>query len=118
MVSGGTSGGGSPTVTVKAMGQRVAEDLVRLRRFGPRAVVRVDLHGVSLLGPGDRRTMIRWEWVEAIEVADGVTVRSASDEVRIPRRAFGMDPASLGRQLEEARSITARGEAIARLNDR
>lgn len=100
------------------MGQRVAEDLVRPRRFGPRAVVRVDLHGVSLLGPGERRTMIRWEWVEAIQVADGVTVRSATDEVRIPRGAFGTDAASLGGLLEQARSITTRGEAIASLNDR
>ena len=100
------------------MAQRVAEDLVRPRRFGPKVVVRVDLHGVSLLGPGDARTMIRWEWVEAIEVAGGVTVRSATDEVRIPRGAFGVDAASLARRLEEARSITTRGDAIAGLNDR
>jgi len=100
------------------MAQRVAEDLVRPRRFGPKAVVRVDLHGVSLLGPGDQRTVIRWEWVEAIEVADGVTVRSATDEVRIPRGAFGTDPASLGELLEQGRSIVTRGDAIARLNDR
>ena len=100
------------------MAQRVAEDLVRPRRFGPRVVVRVDLHGVSLLGPGEARTMIRWEWVEAIEVAGGVTVRSATDEVRIPRGAFGLDAASLARRLEEARSITTRGDAIAGLNDR
>ena len=100
------------------MGQRVAEDLIRPRRFGPKAVVRVDLHGVSLLGPGDRRTVIRWEWIESIEVTDGVTVRSATDELRIPSGAFGVDATALGRRLEQARSITTRGEAIAGLNER
>lgn len=100
------------------MGQRVAEDLVRPRRFGPKVVLRVDLHGVSMLGPGDERTMIRWEWVEAIEVAGDVTVRSATDEVRFPRGAFGMDGGTLARRLQEARSIEGRTEAIAALNDR
>lgn len=99
------------------MGQRVAEDVVRPRRFGPKAIVRVDLHGVSLLGPGDRRTVIRWEWIETIEADDGVAVRSAGDEVRIPRGAFGIDPASLVELLELGRSITTRGDAIARLNE-
>ena len=62
--------------------------------------------------------MIRWEWVESIQVADGVTVRSATAEVRIPKGAFGTDPASLAERLEQARSIPTRGEAIASLNDR
>lgn len=100
------------------MGQRVAEDRVRPRRFGPKVVLRVDLHGVSMLGPGESRTMIRWEWVEAIDVAGDVTVRSASDEVRFPGGAFGIDAAALARRLEEARSIDSRTEAIAALNDR
>ncbi len=100
------------------MGQRVAEDLVRPRRFGPKVVMRVDLHGVSMLGPGDERTMIRWEWVEAIEVDGEVSVRSATDEVRFPRGAFGIDAPTLAQRLEEARSIVSRTEAISALNDR
>ncbi|MDQ6839616.1 MAG: hypothetical protein M3137_15145 [Actinomycetota bacterium] len=100
------------------MGQRVAEDLVRPRRFGPKVVMRVDLHGVSMLGPGEERTMIRWEWVEAIEVDGDVTVRSATEEVRFPRGTFGIDAPALARRLEEARSIDSRTEAISALNDR
>ncbi len=100
------------------MTQRVADFVVRRRPFGPKTVVRVDLHGVSSFGPGDARTLIRWEWIEAIEAADGVSVRSASDEVRIPRGAFGIDGPSLVGLLEMGRSITTRSDAIARLNDR
>jgi len=98
--------------------QRVAEDLVRSRRFGPKVVLRVDLHGVSRLGPGDSRTVIRWEWIEAIDVEGDVTVRSATDEIRLPSGAFGADAATLGRCLQDARSIENRPAAIARLNDR
>jgi len=100
------------------MGQRVAEDVVRPRRFGPRVVLRVDLHGVSLLGPGEQRTVIRWEWVEAIDVDGEVTVRSATDEVCFPRGAFGIDAPALGALLQQARSIASRTEAISALNDR
>ncbi len=100
------------------MGQRVAEDLVRPRRFGPKVVMRVDLHGVSMLGPGEERTMIRWEWVEAIEVDSDVTVRSATDEVCFPKGSFGIDAPALAHRLQEARSIDSRTEAIAALNDR
>ncbi len=100
------------------MSQRVAEDLVRPRRFGPKVVVRVDLHGVSMLGPGERRTMIRWEWVEAIDVDGDVTVRSATDEVCIPGGAFGIDAPALALLLGQARSIETRTEAISALNDR
>lgn len=98
--------------------QRVAEDLVRPRRFGPKVVLRVDLHGVSRLGPGRTRTVIRWEWIEAIDVGVEVTVRSATDEIRIPSGAFGVDATTLGRCLQGARSIEDRPAAIARLNDR
>jgi len=100
------------------MGQRVAEDLVRPRRFGPKVRLRVDLHGVSVFGPGEQRTMIRWEWVEAIDVSDDVTVRSATDAVHFPHGAFGVDVTTLARRLEEARSIETRTEAISALNDR
>jgi hypothetical protein len=100
------------------MAQRVAEDLVRPRRFGPKVVLRVDLHGVSQLGPGDRRTMIRWEWIEAIDLDGGVTVRSATDQVRFPSGAFGARSDDLARCLTEARSIDTRTDAIGRLNRR
>ncbi|MFN2609246.1 MAG: hypothetical protein ABR511_15365 [Acidimicrobiales bacterium] len=100
------------------MASRVAEDLVRARRFGPKVVLRVDLHGVSRLGPGDARTVIRWEWIEAIEVGGGVSVRSASDEVRFPPGAFGVGADDLAATLGQARSIDHRPAAIARLNDR
>lgn len=78
----------------------------------------MDLHGVSMFGPGEQRTMIRWEWVEAIDVSDDVTVRSATDSVRFPHGAFGVDVTTLARRLEEARSIESRTEAISALNDR
>jgi len=100
------------------MSQRVAEDLVRPRRFGPKVVIRVDLHGVSMLGPGEQRTMIRWEWVEAIAIEADVIVRSATDEVCIPGGAFGVDAPTLARLLEEGRSIATRTDAISALNDR
>ncbi|MDQ6798861.1 MAG: hypothetical protein M3011_12755 [Actinomycetota bacterium] len=100
------------------MGQRVAEDVVRPRRFGPKVVLRVDLHGVSMLGPGEHRTMIRWEWVEGIDIDGDVTVRSATDEVCFPRGAFGVDAAALAGLLQEARSIDTRTDAISALNDR
>ncbi|HJP66837.1 MAG TPA: hypothetical protein VKA30_11105, partial [Actinomycetota bacterium] len=100
------------------MAQRVAEDLVRSRRFGPKVVLRVDLHGVSQLGPGERRTMIRWEWIEANDVEGGVTVRSATEQVRFPPGAFGSGSGDLARCLEEARSIDTRPGAISRLNRR
>jgi hypothetical protein len=99
--------------------QRVAEHLMRVRRFGPKVIFRVDLHGVSCYGPKDRRTVIRWEWVEAIDVHDdGVEIRSASDRLTIPAGAFGFDPAGLGQRLEEARSITRRPEIIGELSAR
>jgi len=100
------------------MSQRVAEDEVRPRRFGPKVVLRVDLHGVSMFGPGERRTMIRWEWVEAIDAEGDVTVRSATDAVCFPGGAFGIDAATLAKLLHEARSIETRTEAISALNDR
>ena len=39
---------------------------MRGRLFGPRRLLRVDLHGVSAFGAGEERALIRWEWVEAI----------------------------------------------------
>lgn len=98
------------------MAQRVAEHVMRPRRFGPKVLFRVDLHGVSRFGPGDAHTAIRWEWIEAISVeGGGVNVKSASDLVTLPTGAFGFEPGPLASRLEEARSITRRPEIIGEL---
>lgn len=89
---------------------------MRSRRFGPKILLRVDLHGVSCFGPGDGHTAIRWEWIEAISVeGGGVLVRSASETVTLPSGAFGFEPGALAKRLEEARSITRRPEIIGEL---
>lgn len=98
------------------MGMRVAEAQVRLRRFGPKAMVRVDLHGVSLYGPGDNHVAIRWEWIEAMDVGGSLTVRSAKEAITIPAGAFGLTPQALGERLERAKSITRRTDVIAELS--
>ena len=97
------------------MGLRAAEHRVRLRRFGPELRLRVDLHGVSVFGPGDERTLIRWEWIEHLGVSDGVEVRSANAQLRLPPGAFGLPPEALCQLLEEARSLHARADVIERL---
>jgi len=90
--------------------------MARSRRFGPKVIYRVDLHGISTFGPGDSRIAIRWEWVEGIEVKpNGVAVRSASDEVVIPSGAFGFEAQALADRLQEARSIVRRPEIIGEL---
>jgi hypothetical protein len=102
-----------------AVAQRVAEHVMRPRRFGPKILFRVDLHGVSMFGPGDKRVLIRWEWVEKIAVqGGGVDVSSASDHVTFPSGVFGFDPAALAERLEDARSITRRPEIIGELSAR
>lgn len=99
--------------------QRVAEHVVRSRRFGPKILCRVDLHGVSVFGPGDAHTAIRWEWIEAISVeSGGVHVKSAKEAVMLPSGAFGFEPDALAKRLEEARSITRRPEIIGELATR
>lgn len=101
------------------MAQRVAEYVMRARRFGPKVLYRVDLHGVSMYGPGEKRTVMRWEWVEGIAVADGcVDVTSANDTVRFPSGAFGFGADELASKLEAARSITTRPEIIGELSAR
>lgn len=91
--------------------------MVRGRFFGPRRLFRVDLHGVSWFGAGDHRCLIRWEWVEGIEVVPGgVLVRSESDRLVLPPGAFGLAPEALAAELERARSITARPDVIAKLS--
>jgi hypothetical protein len=78
--------------------------------------VRVDLHGVSIFGPGDRRTLIRWEAITSIEVADGVLVRSQGAELTIPPRAFGLEAAHLAARLEAGKSIVDRPDVIGELS--
>lgn len=98
------------------MPARVAEHKIRARLFGPTTRLRVDLHGVSVFGPGDARTLIRWEWIEDMSSdADGVRVSSASDSVCFPPGAFGFEPDALLGHLRQARSITDRAEVIATL---
>ncbi len=94
---------------------RVAEQVVRTRLFGPKVRLRVDLHGVSVFGPRDERTLIRWEWIREVSWGDDVVVRSESAEVHLPGGAFGMGAEELARHLEEARSIDKRPDVIADL---
>ncbi|HET7722285.1 MAG TPA: hypothetical protein VFK43_20130 [Acidimicrobiales bacterium] len=98
------------------MAPRVAEHVVRGRLFGPSRLLRVDLHGVSEFGAGDERALIRWEWVETIEVERGaVLVKGADECITMPSGAFGMDTAELASELERARAIHNRSDVIARL---
>ena len=98
---------------------RVAEHVMRSRMFGPRIRFRVDLHGVSSFGPGEERTLIRWEWIETIAVGDeSVVVTSSNEEVTFPSGAFGFAPPDLAERLEAARSITRRPEIIGELQAR
>ncbi len=101
------------------MAHRVAEEVVRPRRLGPKVLLRVDLHGVSRFGPrSGHHTLIRWEWIEDIAVESGVTVRSAGESVNFPRGSFGLEPEVLAERLQTARGIDRRTEVIASLNDR
>lgn len=107
----------SVTGTVSPVAQRVAEHVVRGRLFGPKRLLRVDLHGVSTYGQGDERTLIRWEWVGAIEVdRDSVVVRGGDESIVLPAGAFGLAPADLASELERARAIQSRPEVIGRLS--
>jgi len=97
--------------------QRVAEHVVRGRLFGPKRLLRVDLHGVSMFGAGDEKALIRWEWVEAIVVERGcVVVRSADGTISIPSGSFGLAPRELAGELELARDIRTRSDVIGRLS--
>jgi len=95
---------------------RVAEHVVRGRLFGPSRLLRVDLHGVSEYGAGDERSVIRWEWVESVEVDKGaVLVKGADESITMPSGAFGLDAEELAAELERARAIHNRSDVIARL---
>jgi hypothetical protein len=89
---------------------------VRGRLFGPKRLLRVDLHGVSAFGAGEERALIRWEWVEAIEVErDSVVVRGAEETIVMPSGAFGLGATDLAEELERARAIHSRSDVIGRL---
>lgn len=78
--------------------------------------LRVDLHGVSVFGPADEHTAIRWEWIDGIDAGtDAVVVRSADAEVALPRGAFGLAPDALAEQLQRGRSIVDRPDVIGEL---
>ena len=99
------------------MAQRVAEHVVRGRLFGPKRLLRVDLHGVSLFGAGDEKSLIRWEWVEGIDVERGsVVVRGSEDAIVLPSGSFGMEAEVLAEELERARAIQNRSDVIRRLS--
>ncbi len=98
------------------MAHRVAEHRFRPGLFGRTLRLRVDLHGVSLFPPGGDHTLIRWEWIESIDVADGVVVRAANAEITFPRGAFRRSPEELANQLREAVGIDRRAEVIASLS--
>ena len=100
------------------MGMRIVEEQIRtgrFGRFGRSCRLRVDLHGVSVFGPGAEHRAIRWEWIEEIAVGQQVVVRSTSDAITIPAGTFGLTPGALADRLQEARSITRRAEVIAEL---
>lgn len=99
------------------MAQRVAEHVVRGRLFGPKRLLRVDLHGVSAFGAGDERALIRWEWVEGIDIERGsVVVRGSEDTIVLPAGSFGFPTKELAEQLELARGIQNRSDVIRRLS--
>ena len=90
---------------------------MRERLFGPKRLLRVDLHGVSAFGAGDEHALIRWEWVEGIDIEKGaVLVRGSQDCITLPSGAFGLAPKELADELERARGIQNRSDVIQRLS--
>ena len=99
------------------MAQRVAEHVVRGRLFGPKRLLRVDLHGISMFAAGDEKALIRWEWIETIQVdRAGVVVRGADDSITLPDGSFGFGTQELAGALERARNIRTRSDVIRRLS--
>ncbi len=90
---------------------------MRGRLFGPKRLLRVDLHGVSAFGAGDERALIRWEWVEAIDIERGsVVVRGSEHTITLPSGAFGLATKELAEELQLARRIQNRSDVILRLS--
>jgi len=95
---------------------RVAEFSMRARPFSRRLKYRVDLHGVSVFGPGDAHSLIRWEWITTFKLEAGVVVTGNNTQVKFPPGVFGLTPETLLGLLEQARSIQERGSVIGRLS--
>ena len=90
---------------------------MRGRFFGPKRLLRVDLHGVSEFGEGDEHTLLRWEWVETIELErESVVVRGGESSILLPSGAFGLPAKDLAEELERARGIQNRSDVIGRLS--
>ena len=90
---------------------------MRGRLFGPTRLLRVDLHGVSAFAAGNAHVLIRWEWVEGIEIEKGaVVVRSSQGCITFPAGAYGLAPKELADELERARGINSRSDVIGRLS--
>jgi len=98
------------------VGSRVAEVVIRRRPFGRPQRLRVDLHGVSVFGPGDQHQVMRWEWIERVSVDGGVVVSGGGNQIVLPPGAFGLEPEALAACLRAADAIEARTEAIGRLS--
>jgi len=94
---------------------RVAEHVFRRRPFGRSQRLRIDLHGVSVFGPGDHHEVMRWEWIERISVDGGVVVAGGGNRILLPAGAFGLDPEALATCLRDAGDITVRTDVIGRL---
>ncbi len=89
---------------------------MRPSRFARPVRLRVDLHGVSVFGPGRHHSLIRWEWVEDISADGDVTVRSPTARIRLPAGAFGLPPQELADRLDAARAIDRRADVIEELS--
>lgn len=73
---------------------------------------------MSAFGAGEERALIRWEWVEAIEVdRDSVVVRGAEETIVMPSGSFGLGAGDLAEELERARGIQNRSDVIGRLGE-
>lgn len=94
------------------MPSRVAEHVVRGRLFRRPLRLRVDLHGVSVFGPGGEHHVMRWEWIEQIEAGDEVVVAGAGTELRLPAGAFGLSPGDLADRLRSACDLRRRPDVI------
>lgn len=78
-------------------------------------LVRVDLHGVSVVGLDGERQVMRWEWIESITAGEGVTVAGGGRTVAVPGGAFGLAADELAERLRTAGSIVDRSDVIAEL---
>lgn len=72
---------------------------------------------MSEFGGGEEHTLLRWEWVEAIEIERGsVVVRGGDEAIVLPSGAFGLEAEELAEELQEAMGIRTRSDVISRLS--